>query len=45
LKAYAGPNRGVSRYARMRREDWMWTLWNGFEGQREFVRSSPLVQL
>jgi len=45
LKAYAGPNRVVSRYAGMSREDWTWTLWNAFEGKREFVCSSPLVQL
>jgi hypothetical protein len=45
LKAYAGPNRVVSRFARMRREEWTRSLWNSFEGQRDFVFSSPLVQL
>ena len=45
LKAYAGPNRVVSRYARMPREDWAGALWKAFEGRREFVCSSPLVQL
>jgi hypothetical protein len=45
LKAYAGPNRVISRFARMRREDWTRSLWNSFLGQGEFMFSSPLVQL
>lgn len=45
LKAHAGPNRFISRFARMRQEDWTNSLWNSFQGQHEFVFSSPLVQL
>jgi hypothetical protein len=45
LKAYAGPNRVISRFVRMSREEWTGALWNSFNGQREFVFRSPLVQL
>lgn len=45
LKAYAGPNRVVLRYAGMPRDDWARALWRAFEGRREFVCSFPLVQL
>jgi hypothetical protein len=45
LKAYGGPNRLMTRFARMRREEWTRALWNSFEGRREFVFRSPLVQL
>ncbi len=45
LKAYAGPNRVIAEFAKMRPEDWTKNLWNSFQGQREFVFSSPLVQL
>jgi hypothetical protein len=45
LKAYGGPNQVVSRFARMRREEWTKSVWKSFEGRREFVFSSPLVQL
>ena len=45
LKAFAGPNRVISGFARMRPEDWTRSLWNSFQGQRDFVFSSPLVQL
>ncbi len=45
MKAYSGPNQIVSRFAKMKREEWAAKVWEGFSGNPAFVASSPLVQL
>ena len=45
MKAYGGPNKVVSRFAKMGREEWEASVWEGFHGRPDFVFSSPLVQL
>lgn len=45
MKAYGGPNKVVSRFARMDRPEWSRRIWESFDRDAEFVFSSPLVQL
>jgi hypothetical protein len=45
MKAYGGPNKLVSRFARMSRESWTRAVWECLHGKSGFVFSSPLVQL
>jgi hypothetical protein len=45
LKAHGGPNQLVSRFAKMRRNEWESSIWKCFHGESDFVRSSALVQL
>jgi hypothetical protein len=45
MKAFGGPNQIVSRFARMRRDEWAARVWDGFHGAPGFVCASPLVQL
>src|SRR5215469_10777859 len=45
LNAYGGPNRVISEFARMTQEEWTRSVWSAFQGRREFVSASPLVQL
>jgi hypothetical protein len=45
MKAYGGPNRVFSRFAKMRRDKWESRIWECFQGRPDFVFSSPLVQL
>ena len=45
MKAYGGPNRVTSRFARMKREAWERRVWECLHGRPDFVFSSPLVQL
>lgn len=45
MKAFSGPNQIVSRFAKMKREEWAAKVWEGFSGNPAFVASSPLVQL
>jgi hypothetical protein len=45
MKAYGGPNKLISRFAKMRREQWTTSVWECFQGTPGFVFRSPLVQL
>jgi hypothetical protein len=45
MKAYGGPNKVVARFAKTKREVWEERLWNCFQGDTDFLFSSPLVQL
>lgn len=45
LNAFGGPNQVISRFAKMKREDWETSVWNCMNGEPEFIFSSPLVQL
>ena len=45
MKAFGGPNRVISRFAKMKREQWERRVWECLHGQSEFVPASPLVQL
>ena len=45
MKAYGGPNQVISRFARIRREEWAERVWESLHGRPDFVFSSPLVQL
>jgi hypothetical protein len=45
LNAFGGPNQVISRFAKMRREDWEASVWDCMNGEPDFVFSSPLVQL
>jgi hypothetical protein len=45
MKAFGGPNQLVSRFARMRRDEWETRVWECFHGSPDFVFSTALVQL
>jgi hypothetical protein len=45
MKAYGGPNKVISRFAAMDRSEWNRSVWESLHGERDFVFSSPLVQL
>ena len=45
MKAFGGPNRVISSFAKLKREKWEAKIWEGFCGSRDFVCVSPLVQL
>lgn len=45
MKAYGGPNKVVSQFARMSRGEWKRRVAEGFEGRSDFIFTSPLVQL
>jgi hypothetical protein len=45
MKAYGGPNELISRFARVRREEWESRIWECLHGATDFVFRSPLVQL
>jgi hypothetical protein len=45
MKAYGGPNKLVSQFARMQRRDWTRSVWQSLHGEPAFAFSAPLVQL
>src|SRR5262245_16169134 len=45
MKAFGGPNRVVSRFANISREEWTKSIWECMHGRRHFVFSFTLVQL
>jgi hypothetical protein len=45
MKAFHGPNRLVSRYASLKRDEWEARIWECLHGGGRFVFQSPLVQL
>jgi hypothetical protein len=45
MKAHAGPNKLVSGFARMRRQEWSKSVWDSLHGRLGFAFSTPLVQL
>jgi hypothetical protein len=45
MKASGGPNKVISSFARMKREEWESRIRECFHGSPDFVFSSPLVQL
>jgi hypothetical protein len=45
MKAQGGPNKLVSQFSRMNRQEWTQSVWRSLQGDPEFVFSAPLVQL
>jgi hypothetical protein len=45
MKAYAGPNKVVSRFVALKRAAWESRVWDCLHGRKDFVFTSPLVQL
>ncbi|HKE26762.1 MAG TPA: hypothetical protein VKB88_30625 [Bryobacteraceae bacterium] len=45
MKAYGGPNKVVTQFARLPRAEWSRRIWDCVNGGTRFLPSSPLVQL